>query len=240
MDRRLAWDACYNTRDLGGLPTTDGALTRRGAIIRSDLLFRLTPAGREALLAYGVRTVIDLRFPNEVQAEPYGIQTSDGEPLRYRNIPLDKFYPDITAKINSASASADVYRLILDHYADAAAEVLRTVANAEPGGIVVHCHAGKDRTGIVTALLLRLAGVLDEEIIADYAASEPCLMPLYERIVAEARGVPAVAKPTADPEAMRGTLAYLDSAHGGVPAYLRAAGLTEAELEQLRARLRDT
>jgi protein-tyrosine phosphatase len=239
VNRDLAWEACYNARDLGALPMADGGRTRRGAIVRADTLHRLTPAGRRAVLAYGIRTVIDLRVQFEVEAEPSEFPANSAT-LHYRNIPLDKYYPSITAMLDSAATREAVYCIMLDQYADAVADILRAIADAEPGGVVIHCQAGMDRTGIVAALLLRLAGVLDDAIVADYALSAPRLMPLYEQMAAEAGEAMSEPKPASDPETMRAMLAHVDGVPGGLRGYLRAAGLSDAELERLRARLSGT
>src|SRR5262249_37071735 len=151
--RLLAWDGCYNARDLGGLPTLDGSQTRWRAVIRSDLLNRLSGAGVQAMLDYGVRTIIDLRGFQDAQTEPSVFAaplTNDYRPT-YLNLPLEHYYPHVSALISKAESRAEVYCIILDHYAAAVVTIMRAIATAQPGGVVVHCHAGKDRTGIVAA-----------------------------------------------------------------------------------------
>jgi protein-tyrosine phosphatase len=241
--RHLAWEACYNARDLGGLPTVDGGYTRWQAVIRADLLSRLTEQGKRALLDYGVRTIIDLRGPKEVQDEPspFAVATNQMDQLTYLNLPLEKYYPHVSALISKATTRAEVYCITLDHYPDAVAEVMRAIANARPGGVVVHCHGGKDRTGVVSALLLSLVGARPATIAADYAESQVRLWPLYEKLVAEAGGEDKVGfwlKPTATAEMMYSLLMHVDTKYGGVRNYLAAAGLSPAELEQLQQRLR--
>ncbi|MFL5804786.1 MAG: tyrosine-protein phosphatase [Roseiflexaceae bacterium] len=243
--RHLAWDGCYNARDLGGLPTADGGETRWQAVIRSDLLGRLTRQGQQALLDYGVRTIIDLRAPLEAQTEPsaFTAPTDDLYTPTYLNLPLERYYPHVSALISLAATRAEVYCIILDHYPDSVAAVMRAIADARPGGVVIHCHAGKDRTGIVAALLLGLVGVPAELIAADYTESQPRLWPLYEQQVAAASGEAAVdpwLKPTATMEMMHTMLAHLETRHGGVHAYLTAGGLTGAEIAQLVRRLRSS
>lgn len=240
--RQLNWEACYNVRDLGGLPTVDGGKTRRQAVVRSDTLERLTPQGRQALVDYGVRTIIDVRAPKEAQEFPSAFtspRAGRSEPT-YLNLPLEKYYPHVGELIKKATTRAEVYCIVLDHYPDAVAGIMRAIANAWPGGVVIHCHAGKDRTGIVAALLLSLVGVPAEIIAADYAESQVRLWPLYEKLVAEAGGEDKVGfwlKPTVTPEMMRATLAHVDKTYGGVGEYLAAAGVSPADVARLKSRL---
>ena len=238
--RHLAWPQCYNTRDLGGLLTQDGKETRWKAVIRSDILSRLTSKGHRALLDYGVKTVIDLRSPKEVEREPSITARNHDHHFRYFNLPLEKYDPYVSALISEAKTRREVYCLILDHYPDAVVEIMRAMAKAQPGGIVVHCHAGKDRTGIVSALLLSLVGVPAELVCADYAESQERLWPLYEKALAETKNRAELGfwdRPIATVETMNMMLEHIGTQHGGTEKYLRASGLLPAEIDQLKARL---
>ncbi|MFZ0545277.1 MAG: tyrosine-protein phosphatase [Candidatus Promineifilaceae bacterium] len=240
--RHLSWQGCYNARDLGGLPTEDGRETRWSAVIRSDILGRLTDAGWNELIDYGVRTIIDLRGPQEAEKYPYdlGGNTAMSNNLTYLNLPLEKYYPHVSEMIKKAETRGEVYCIVLDQYPDMVATVMRAIANAEPGGVVIHCHAGKDRTGTVAALLLRLAGVSAELVAADYAESQERLWPLYEELVAEAGGEDKVGfwlKPTVTKEMMYKMLDHLDAQYRGVEGYLKTAGLSEREIRLLKQRL---
>src|SRR5262245_60680302 len=214
--RHLAWDGCYNARDLGGLPTVDGSQTRWQAIIRSDLVSRLSSQGLQALLAYGVRTIIDLRAPHEVLTQPsaFSTPTSDSDAPTYLNLPIEHYYPHVSALISKAESRAEVYCIILDHYCDAVVAIMRAIVNAQEGGVVIHCHSGTDRTGIVAALLLSLAGVPRDAIAADYAESHLRLWPLDRQRIAAAGGEVAVdfwLKPTATAEMMQSMLGHLET-----------------------------
>jgi len=238
--RHLDWPACYNARDLGGLPAGNGQETQWRSIIRSDYLNRLTDAGRQAALDYGVRTVIDLRGAQEVAREP-AIPVQDGDrPLDYRHLPLDRFEPAVGALISQARSRGEVYCIILDHYGDAVADIMRAIVDAPPGGIVVHCQAGKDRTGIIAALLLRLVGVPAELIAADYAESQARLWPIDEKQYAEMRAQGDTSfwwQPTVTEAEMHTMLGHVEAHYGDVEQYLQGAGLSPADLAQLRSRL---
>jgi protein-tyrosine phosphatase len=248
-ERRLDWEACYNARDVGGYHTAGGGSTRWRGFFRSDNLCRLSPNGQAALLAAGVRTVIDLRSPFELRIDPCPFDAAPplaGGPA-YVNLPvIDPADRAAATAIDRAETVATAYARMLDSCQIRLATILRAVAAAPPGGVLVYCHAGKDRTGLVTALVLALAGVAPATIAEDYALSDGFLQPWYHE---QLRTAPSEARRewltsylwssrnVAHPEAMLATLAYLDRQHRGVRPYLRAAGVTEPELERIRRRL---
>ncbi|WP_240972405.1 tyrosine-protein phosphatase [Nonomuraea composti] len=214
----LRWPGCDNARDLAGLPTSGGGRIRKGALFRSD---RPRPAGVEAVLASGVRLLIDLRLPAECAADPSPLA---GHPV-YRNLPVLR--EEDTVLEAMAETLPGIYRAILDRGADRIARVLTAIALAPPGGVLVHCHAGRDRTGLVVALALTLAGVPDEEIARDYARTAACLTPDPGE-----RARRLAAQITAD--TMLETLAYLRERYGGAVPYL---GLDESLSSRLKTRL---
>jgi len=236
--RALAWDACLNARDLGGLATTDGRRVRRGALVRSDQLCRLSEGGRAALLGHGVRTVIDLRNPAEAHQDPDPTLREQG--VDHCLIPQqdDQLWrqPEWVARTRSERDA-----LVLDQRAEHIAAMARAVAHAAPGGVLIHCLAGKDRTGIAVALLLGLVGVSDADIAADYALSETSLAAELEATLAAAPDDAAreriVRSYDARAETMLATLTHLRTRHGGAEAYLTRAGLSDADIERIRARL---
>lgn len=245
-ERRLNWDACYNARDLGGYDTNAGAPTRWRAIVRADGLFRLTPQGRQALMDYGIRTVIDLRSGAELTKDPNPFAENGGHGLIYQNLPaLDESDREGMVALNAADNPSDNYHFMLSRFRRNFAVVFRAVAEAQPGGIVVHCHAGKDRTGIVSALLLSLVGVPAETIAADYALTDRYLHPLYDEIRTNNVDADPIKRERVEqwlvcrPETMSSVLSYLDQEYGGVRAYLLGSGLTPGELNRVRGRLRE-
>jgi protein-tyrosine phosphatase len=248
--RFLRWDACYNARDLGGYATADGGRTRWGACVRADSMSRLTPDGQAALIDYGVRTIIDLRGASEltIDVNPFAMPSEDPRRPAYLNLPLGLGADHAGVLAVEAAAEGDhgslleLGRQVLDHYWRGIAGIMRAIAAAPQGTVLFHCHAGKDRTGLVAALLLALAGVPNATIVEDYALSQVCLRPIFNQRLSQepdpARRERLVRMIGAVPETMLGVLAHLDARHGGAERYLRAAGVAEADLDLLRRRIR--
>jgi protein-tyrosine phosphatase len=243
----LAWDGCLNVRDLGGHPTEDGAVTRFGEIVRADSVRQLTDEGWRALVDYGIRTIVDLRLHEELEADPPSELPVDVVHVSLFGRPSRGYWSEIdavgAAAADETAATRDVYLRLLDDNRTNVAAAISAVAQADGGGVLVHCQAGKDRTGLVTALLLRLAGVAHAEIAADYAASAEALSEVLSYWVDEA-GDPAERerrrRQSATPAgAMQGVLEELERRHGSVAGFLRACGVGDPELEAARARLRD-
>ncbi len=161
-ERVLPLAGARNLRDLGGYPTVDGRRTRWRILFRADGLHRLEPEGRTALLAAGVRTVVDLRRDDESREHPNPFA---GVPeVRYARISLQDVPLEQLAELSSLE---DVYRSILENGRAQVADVFRALfaPGALPG--VFHCTAGKDRTGIIAALVLSAAGVPEEVVVED-------------------------------------------------------------------------
>jgi hypothetical protein len=237
-DQLLGWDGCLNARDVGGYLTVDGRRIRPGALLRSDNLCRLTERGREQLVASGVRTIVDLRNVNEhrIDPPPYGANTAPDAVQLYLSRPLyDMDDQETLAQLQWSRARYGAnYCRLLGGFRRTAAAIFSSVADAPEGGVLVHCHVGKDRTGVVVAVLLALAGVPNESIVADYALSQDVLWSRWE---AERLDAPALPPPHAPPEAMAEVLDWLEREHGGAEGYLRAIGLSDDRIARLRARL---
>ncbi|MFJ1752895.1 tyrosine-protein phosphatase [Kitasatospora sp. NPDC088134] len=174
-ERLLDWDGCLNVRDLGGLPTRDGRRTLPRAVVRADNLDRLTAEGQNSLVDYGVRTVVDLRDPVEYRPllpAPHGVDLV--------RVPLDALAgPAWWARFGGLDGTPLSFRPYLDHCRPAIAELVAAVARARPGTVVVHCGAGRDRTGLAALVLLALAGVEPAAVATDYLLSAPNLRPLW-------------------------------------------------------------
>ncbi len=244
--RRLLWDACYNAREVGGYPTQDGGEIAWQTLVRTDNLSRLSADGQAALIAYGVRTIIDLRDPSELAMEPHAFITplGCGDTLVYYNLPLINFKDEVWLKeISNTTATPVYYCLALDVFKPQVCAIMQAVAATPTGSVLVHCHAGKDRTGLIVALLLALAGVDYEIIAADYALSNHYLQPWYQKLMVQhADDAERQQRMTEDfktlPEFMLTVLAYIDQHYGSVREYLLATGLTAPEIEQIQQRLR--
>ena len=252
--RHLRLPDTHNIRDLGGYARTSGGMTRWRRVLRGDSLAHLNPAGRERLLSERLTLVIDLRGPRELLAEPNPFAAEDR--VTYRNIALfDAMTPITMTPITMApitmapNATADTpfdmaarYRDALDRCGPRLAQVLRAIAEASEGMVLFHCSAGKDRTGIVAALLLRLADVGEDDIAADYALTATLATPMLDRLrrAARERNVDRAHLElvlASDASTMQAMLAHLRIQHGGITNYCRAIGLGSAEIDGLVARL---
>ena len=220
---------CVNARDLGGL-----GQIRPGAVVRMEQPRRLTEAGWAAAWAYGVRTFVDLRDPDEYEPElaprPTGITT-----VRLPLDPVGTPFYEHWAKIDNLSSPLYFQAMLAEHPQRLVAAV-RAIANAAPGCVVFHCAAGKDRTGLLALVLLALAGAAPEEIIADYLLSYDRMKQRYDEIGAPDQ-LAAVSELLASHDttieaSLTSTIASLT-----MPDYLLENGLSGTELAALRTRL---
>ena len=215
MTRKLDWDGCANVRDLGGLPTADGRVTRHGAVVRTDAVDRLTREGWSALRDHGVRTIVDLRNDDELRPDS-ARRPPDVETIR---LPLDGLEDEEFWKswLDTPEFGTPLYfGPHLQRMPERSVAVVKAIAHAPAGGVAYHCMRGHDRTGQITMLVLDLVGVPADVIADDYA---------FDGISDEARqlglDVPAVIAETVR----------------DARAQLRAGGLTDADVDALRARL---
>ena len=248
-------EGAANARDLGGLPTEDGGKTVTGRLLRSDNLQELTPADITKLTGeLGLTTVVDLRSTAELHSE--GPAPLDGVPSVERRhhpvLPEEGLATDAVADVlltrNERDRSRYPGNALTGHYLgyledrpDQVVAALRSVARAG-GAALVHCAAGKDRTGVVVALALGVAGVRPDAIAADYAATSDRTEPLLARLRRSATYSADVSRRPAEahrPQAatMTAFLAELESQYGGAAAWLTAHGLSEEDLSLLRAKL---
>lgn len=238
--RHLPLDGTYNVRDVGGYPTRDGRLTRWRTLLRADSLHRLSPRAQADLLAYGVRTIVDLRRPGELMVAPnvfVGVTA-----VRYLHLPLIGEDP-VARSAERLATLPETYRWILDNRQATIRDALLLIAEDDGLPALFHCTAGKDRTGLMVALLLSLVDVADGTIAKDYALTSTYLGDAYfeeARERAERAGIPwdhyreHLVCPA---EFMLETLEYLRDRYGSAEQYLLGAGVPAEALASLRQRL---
>ncbi|WP_157385412.1 tyrosine-protein phosphatase [Rhizobium freirei] len=234
--RHLPIKGTYNLRDLGGYSAgTTITLWRR--TLRSDGLHRLDEEGMAALIGEGVKVVIDLRNATELAHQPNPFSLN--EAVRYHNISLfDTLAPTYRP---DTDALLDLYIQALQERQEAICAVLTLIAEAGDDVVLFHCTAGKDRTGIIAALLLANAGVDTPNILEDYSLTGRLIEPLIDDIVASAlaRGAdiekfrPLLA---CDPGTMAATIAFIESEYRSAADYLASAGLPREVIGRLRER----
>ncbi len=227
LDRHLPLDGTRNVRDVGGYPAGHGRQTRWRTLLRSDELTRLPPQARRQLEAIGLRQVIDLRWPEELERAPNVFLGSSR--VRYRSIPLLKDDPTPHAGL------AGMYRHVFDRRGPQLAMVVRALLD-DGLPAIIGCAAGKDRTGVTIALLLDLAGVPIEVIARDYALSAGFFRQSLNRIEPGDWRHPSL-DIESPPELMATALEHLHRRHGGSRALLRGQGIEDRAIETLVARL---
>jgi protein-tyrosine phosphatase len=241
-ERAIAFTNVFNFRDLGGYLTGDGRSLRWGRLYRSDDLSRLgTGAGDHGRFAeLGIRTVVDLRRPHEI-AEDGRIPEYDG--CTYHHVHLTHAHWPPTyfgTTAERADFVVERYLLLTEEAADGIGQALRLIADEDAAPLVVHCIAGKDRTGVVSALTLALLGVDDEVIAADYELSELAEAASWTYLTRDQpeRQADRWKHITVSPrEGMLRFLADLRARHGSVEAYAASVGLTDENLAAMRAHL---
>ncbi|MFC5758855.1 tyrosine-protein phosphatase [Rhizobium sp. GCM10022189] len=241
-ERVIALDGAHNVRDLGGYATGAGGLTRWRSLLRGDALHGLSAADIEALVAQDVTTVIDLRNGHEIALQPNRLE-GDARVV-YANIPLFAALAPIDMGAADAAGfdMGERYCQALDSCQPAIAEVLATIARAPDGIALFHCTAGKDRTGLIAALILANAGVDDAVIIEDYALTGSVSGPLLGQLRARAltRGASAAFVDTvlaSAPESMARALHHLASRYGGAGSYMAQIGMSRRDVRDLERRL---
>jgi protein-tyrosine phosphatase len=236
-ERLLTFPALLNARDLGGYPTVDGGHTRWRSLLRSDDLAQLTPAGVQALADFGVKTVVDLRWEEEIALNPSPIAAQAAQ-IRYVHSSLLAGTPAKWRELSKSCEKEQWKCVVLEQVRPELRDTLQVIAAAPAGPLLFHCVAGKDRTGIIAALMLTLADVKPESIAADYAESTQMLGDAYLKRYKDADPQDVLENVRCPEEGVHNMLAYLKS-EGGIREYLGKIGLNEMQIARLRARLRD-
>lgn len=235
--QRISVPGTYNFRDVGGY-AVDGGTIRRGKLFRADALGRLGDAGKQRLRDLGVRVVVDLRDQFEVDALP-----DDLEGLDVTVLHLPVFEGSGASQATIGATLVDLYEKILLQHRDVVVRALREIADTADEPVVVHCTAGKDRTGIVVALALLAVGVDRETVLDDYATTQANLagewldgmLELVRRHGVEVTPDLRIIMGGSPREAMAAALDLIDRDFGGARSYLLDAGLDEVELAKLRS-----
>ncbi|NWF69316.1 MAG: tyrosine-protein phosphatase [Chloroflexi bacterium] len=232
-----------NIRDVGGYATPSGQ-TRWRALVRANLLIPWSPQEQQTLLDYGVKLIIDLRDDFEIAERPNPFAGSTQ--LTYLNLPLigrERHLGSAFVTLrDTLRDNSELNIFMLDECRPNIGAILAAIAAHSTRATLIHCSGGKDRTGIITMLLLALAGVDEATICADYAQTKECLAVPFARYLADteaAGGDGAQLRRLLDstPEAMAATLAHVRARYGGVEAYVRACGLDNAQIAALRGLL---
>lgn len=237
----MSFSSTYNFRDVGGYRGLDGRPVRWRRLFRADALHRLDGEDWETYAALGVRTVIDLRRDFEI--EKYGrIREYDG--LIYRNLALihvDWENVPRTEDVEHERWLADRYLNFTEDGHVALRDALAAIADPESAPVVVHCMAGKDRTGVTLALTLSLLGVSDEDIAADYALTTTAMQGLVAYLLETNPAIVQGKEHVFDspPGAMLLFLKDLRARHGSVASYVRSIGVTDAQVASMRDHLLD-
>lgn len=245
LARHVPLDTAFNLRDLGGYPTADGRAVVWGRAYRADGLHAVEGRDLDRVRSLGLRTVIDLRTEPEVDGGTFPVRAL---PVDLHHLPVLARVWDDDDEVEAVAHRATPYLVaryldMLDEGGPAFVAALELLAAVGHRPFVFHCAAGKDRTGVLAALLLAVLGVADAEIAADYALSEDAMARRLEWArrhrpdEAEAMTERPVGWSAAPPDVVLAVLAHLRAAHGGAAGYLEEHGLAPAAVDDLRAHL---
>lgn len=247
--RRLPLQGMINTRELGGFAAENGKVTKYGRFLRSEVPDTITGDDIAYLLKYGVTMDVDLRGSEELRLIHNLLDSVDG--IDYRHVPSFQEQSAAGAGVKQHAPFVSwgvLYTEIVDRSPDWVKKCMEAFAECT-GCCIYNCTTGKDRTGIITAMLLGLAGVPYEEIIADYCVSEVYMRSKYIALSEKMPPMPGDFGGNREglnapffrtlPDNMRMLLEHLDQNYGGIPAYLRSCGLSEEVLQTVKAKLLD-
>ncbi len=239
-DRGLDIESAQNVRDLGGYKTADGGRTAWNRFVRSGDMDKMTEEDQKKLIAHGIGAVIDLRMAREIAEMPNVFSGS-----REVNFYIHDFWGDRFDTYRSKSKGAPPEVKLADLYCSGLiisgfimAEIMTTIADTSDNGFAFHCRSGKDRTGLVGAMLLAIAGVPDETICADYALTSTYLnSPDTDKYVKD--GQPGAYLKGCSPKTMALTLEFLQENFSGAEGYLKHIGVSDEQISRVREKMRD-
>ena len=239
IERHITLEGAVNFRDLGGYATTDGHLTRWRALFRADGLGELTEPDLDIVRDLGIRTVVDLRSGTEVEQSRFNVEA---HPVTFHHFPFIKALPDAEDFARAPGFLGTQYTEMLDEATPQIIGALSALAAPDARPAVFHCTAGKDRTGLLSALVLSLLGVPEETVIADYALSGAAMARLRAKLIEKyPDGKSVIADSdvlfSADPANMVALFAHLRTRYGTVARYAAEVGVPGDVVERLRASL---
>jgi protein-tyrosine phosphatase len=239
VDRVIALEGAVNFRDLGGYETLDGHRTRWRVLFRADGLGELTETDLATMRQLGIRTVVDLRSGQELEQSRFNVEA---HPVTFHHYPFIKALPNAKDFERAPGFLSTQYTEMLDIATPQIVAALTALAAPDACPAVFHCTAGKDRTGLLSALVLSLLGVPEETVVADYALSGAAMARLRAKLIAKyPDGENLIADSnvlfSADPANMVALFAHLRDRYGTVAEYAAQVGVTEGVVERLRQTL---
>lgn len=239
--RHIPLAGAVNFRDVGGYPTDDGRRVAWRRLFRADSLNRLTPDDHALIRRLGVATVVDLRSTAEVEEGRFDIEAT---PVDFHHLPFMESVPDPEAFVAMPGLLASTYVDMIEEAGDKVAAAIEVLADADRLPAIVHCTAGKDRTGVLVTMVLGLLGVSRELIIEDYALSARAMDALRSRLTErypdfaeQIAGVASDAVFSAAPANIEHLLDAIDERYGSIEAAATAIGVSGATQERLRGAL---
>lgn len=237
--RILTFEGGYNIRDLGAYTIDDNQQTLVKKFIRSGNLDKLPKTSQQQLIEYGLQTVIDIR--DEWEAAHYPNPFADSETVDYFNVPLigDALSHDEEWQMQYKGCQQlhDLYNLYIDHCQKQIATIFQKMASAQ-GTTIFHCHAGKDRTGIIAALLLDVVGVNTADIVLDYSLSRQYIDHLVtewrEYAIQQGHDLEQLEqKASSNPQTISAMLQHVQQQYGHTTDYLMQCGLSQSDIDTL-------
>ena len=239
MERLIALDGAVNFRDLGGYATVDGHRTRWRVLFRADGLSELSQTDFSVMRDLGIRTVVDLRSGHEVEQSRFDV---DAHPVDFHHFPFIDQVPDVGQWDRRPGLLGAQYKEMLDDAAPRIIGALEVLTAPDSRPAVFHCTAGKDRTGLLSALVLSLLGVPEETVVADYALSGEAMERLRAKLIVKYPDSKDTLTDidevfSANPANMVDLFAYLRERYGSVTEYAVTVGVPDAVVARLREQL---
>lgn len=227
--RRYILKNIVNCRDIGGYPSKYGC-TKFGRFIRGGTVDRPTESDIGTLRELNISTVIDLRGDFEFDNQPNGMERLTD------NVNHVSLYELNVAEAKDMKMTiTEVYEYIVDNYKENICKALKAVANAPEGAVFYHCFLGKDRTGILSMLLLTIAGVSEDDIVADYQLTYTYLEN-YIHTHADSLWDTNAEMHYSLPQTMRALISYVKEKYGSIAEYIKLTGISDEEIEKIRRR----